>query len=82
MSPGPHREQLHRWYSAEGERLGLLWELTPRRGCREGAGALVGHPFGVCPFFTTLRFILKWWERAGEVTDSSSRGPEFSFRYP
>lgn len=50
MSPRPHREQLHRWYSAEGERLGLLWGLTPRRGCRKGVGALVGHSFGVCPF--------------------------------
>lgn len=25
MSPTPLREQLHRWFSAEGERLGLLW---------------------------------------------------------
>lgn len=69
MSPTPFREQLHRWFSEEGERLGLLW----RRGWGTGE---------VCPFFTILRSILKRWEGAGEVTDSSSRGPESGFRYP
>lgn len=54
---------------------------TQKRLQERGWGTRGAFLWGMS-FLTTLRSILKRWERAGEVTDSSCRGPEFGFRYP